>query len=457
MKWWLFSKQEEYDEKSFPYLAVLILYIAVVLISIGIRAVTWPGNKHVDIDFLVESVLLPVIIMTVLVQIFCIITNGFRHYTETRLLIAARQEYKVVSYARSRIKIAGWSVLTPTADLGLNMLKLEGEFPLAPKMLSKIDMPDSFELTRNGLAFSRLLGPLADKLKQSQYRGFESAVWVRGADDSCCDELRRVFDGLAITGDSITFLPECPDYTQLTEWIKEAKNFDLSRLLICVDLHSEEGESKGMENATALLFTNGYAKAEGEKSVYLYQPMTDITDVEAALPIYLQVEPVSKPKILWYTGLSRTEKYPLLEVLDDKKVTPDRLELEISLGEHSAGYRWLALALASDAVTYAQGDQLVAASQDNHFSITALSSRLSGQPAYPAEKIYSSPLSAGGCAGLMLFLSIVMGIGRFGDDKIVTGWFIVIALLTTLVPLLAMGAFFTWFYGDMAEKHMWGK
>ncbi|WP_330981920.1 MULTISPECIES: hypothetical protein [Enterobacterales] len=112
-----------------------------------------------------------------------------------------------------------------------------------------------------------------------------------------------MFERFAITGVNITFLPECPDYIQLTEWIKQAKTCVLHRLLICVDLHPEEGESKGMENTTALFFTNGYAKTEGEKPVYLYQPMTDVTDVENGLPVYLLTEPVSKPKILWYTGL----------------------------------------------------------------------------------------------------------------------------------------------------------
>lgn len=456
MKWWLFSKQEEYDENSFPYVEVFILYIVVVLICVGIRAVTWPGNKHIDMSFLFDAVFLPVIILTTLVQLFCMVVNGFRHYQETRLLIAARQEYNVVSYARGYITLAGWSVMTPKTDLALNMLKLEGEFPLAPKMPLKIDLTESFDLTRNGQVFSRLLAPLADKLKSPQYRGFEAEVWVSDGDESCGEELQRVFESFAIIGVKITFLPECPDYTQLTEWIKEAKNYVFNRLLVCVDLHPEEGESKRMENATALFFTNSDVKTEGEKPVYLYQPMTDVTDVETSLPVYLLTEPVSKPKILWYTGLSRTEKYPLLEVLNEKKMVPDRLELETSLGERSAGYRWLALAMASDAVTYAQGDQLVVASEQNKLSITALSSRLTRQPDYPEVKFYPTPWSTGGLAGLMLFFSVLMGVGSFGDEKIITGWFIVITFFICLITLLAIGAFLTWFFGEKAYEHMWG-
>lgn len=82
--------------------------------------------------------------------------NANRHYIETRLLIAARQEYKVVSYARSNIILAGWSILTPpkaTKELALNMLKLE-EFPLAAKMPLKIELDKSFDFTRAGRLLS---------------------------------------------------------------------------------------------------------------------------------------------------------------------------------------------------------------------------------------------------------------------------------------------------------------
>jgi len=96
-----------------------------------------------------------------------------------------------------------------------------------------------------------------------------------------------------------------------------------------------------MENATALLLSNGYASMEGEKPVYLYQPMIGMNDVETAMPVYLQMEPVSKPKILWYTGLSKVQKYPLIQALDEQKQASERLCLEDSLGVASRGYRWL--------------------------------------------------------------------------------------------------------------------
>ncbi|MCU6159316.1 hypothetical protein KWI07_02645 [Enterobacter bugandensis] len=456
MNWWLYPKQNEFKH-DFPTIGVCVVYVLVVIVCTGIRAFTWPGNKHVDSGFLVDAVVIPVAVVTFLVQVFCIAYNAHRHYIETRILIAARQEYKVVSYARRNIILAGWSILTPpkaTKELALNMLKLEGEFPLAAKMPLKIDLDKSFDFTRAGQAIIHLLEPMMEKL--SRYRQIEVLVWVRGGDESCSDELRRVLERSGISTKKITFLPECPDYTLVTEWIKQTNGYVVERLLICVDLHSEEGECKWMENATALLLTNYYVKTEGEKPVYLYQPMTGVIDVESAVPVYLRAEAVSKPKQIWYTGLSRTEKYPLLEVLDEKKVVPDRLELEMSLGEHSAGYPWLALALASDAVSYAQGDQFVAASEQKKFSITAVSSRLTHQPDYPAEKMYTPPWSSAGLSGMMLFFTVILTMFGFsvneGED--ISGGFLVILFVICTGLFTAAGVFITWLQSDKAYQHM---
>ncbi|KLP95677.1 hypothetical protein [Enterobacter asburiae] len=455
MNWWLYPEQDEFKE-DYPYLAVFILYVIVVITCIAVRAVTWPGNKHVDFNFLVQSVAIPVLFLTTIVQMLSMVYHGIRHYTETRLLIAARQEYRVVSHARSNITLAGWSVLTPpkaTKELALNMLKLEGEFPLATKMPLKIELEESFDFTRAGQAFNRVLEPLAGKL--SQYRQIEALVWVRGGDESCSDELRRVFERQAIGADKITFLPECPDYTQITEWIKQSGTRVANLLLMIADLHPAEEESKWMENVTALFFTNYYVKTEGEKPVYLYQPMTGVNDVESKVPVYLRTETVSKPKLLWYTGLSRTEKYPLLEVLDENKVVPDRLELEASLGELSAGYQWLMLTLAADAIMYGQGDQLVAASAQNHFAMAALSSRLTCQPDYPEEKRYTLPWQAGGIGGLMLFFGLMLIIASVGEaGKTLSGWFITIMAVLLIGLFLGMGTLFTLYYGDKAYEHM---
>ena len=145
-------------------------------------------------------------------------------------------------------------------------------------------------------------------------------------------------------------------------------------------MHEEDSDSKSMESACAFLFTNHYVRGAGEKPVYLYQPMSGVTDVEEKMPVYLEVKSVTAPKTLWYTGLSRVDKYPLLQALDAKNLASERLDMEASLGEKSAGYRWLALALAADAVRYAQGEQLVATSENNKFAITSLSSKKTNLP-----------------------------------------------------------------------------
>jgi hypothetical protein len=160
-----------------------------------------------------------------------------------------------------------------------------------------------------------------------------------------------------------------------------------------------------MESACALLLTNRYVKIESEKPVYLYQPMAGVNDVEAKVPVYLQTEPVASPKTLWYTGLSRAEKYPLLKALDEQKEAPERLDIEASLGERSAGYRWLALALAADAVKYAQGGQLVAVSENNQFSIAALSSRQPPELDDFKGFEHTQPWLFGGMSGILLMLS----------------------------------------------------
>lgn len=46
----------------------------------------------------------------------------------------------------------------PLEQPALNMLKLEGEFPLAPKTPVNIQLEDRFDQTRNEQMFYRLLG-----------------------------------------------------------------------------------------------------------------------------------------------------------------------------------------------------------------------------------------------------------------------------------------------------------
>jgi hypothetical protein len=217
--------------EKYPYLADMS-YMWSSVICIAVRAVTWPGNKHVDLDFFAQSVVIPVVFLTGFVQMCSIVYHVMRHYMETRLLIAARQEYKVVSFARGNITLAGWSVLTPpkaTKELALRMLKLEGEFPLAAKMPLKIELEESFDFTRAGQAVSAFWSPWQGNFlgtsRLKRWCGFEAGMNPVAMNSGECLNARR-------SRQENHFLPECPDYTQITEWIKQSKT-RVERLLIC--------------------------------------------------------------------------------------------------------------------------------------------------------------------------------------------------------------------------------
>ena len=214
----------------------------------------------------------------------------------------------------------------------------------------------------------------------------------------------------------IEYSTECPDYAIVSQWMNLSDYRVENRLIVIVDLHEESGESKSMENACAFLLTSHYVREEGEKPVYLYQPMSDVTDVEDKMAVFLETGSVLTPKNLWYTGLSRIEKYPLMQALDKKALTVERLDIDASLGAKSAGYRWLALAFAADAVKYAQGEQLVAYSDKNKFCITALSSMKTAIPKKLTWCNWSNPLYPAGMAALFCVLSLIPGAKRSASN-----------------------------------------
>jgi len=458
MTWRLFKEQEAPDRTGIPLLPAFILTIVVVAVCLTIRAVTWPGNKHVDLSFFMQAVAFPVIVIALVLQFSRFMLSSTRHYDEVRVAIAQMREYELKKYAGKHLVMAGWNTLTPLQEPALNMLKLEGEFPLAPKTPLSLPRDDIFEVTQNEQLFRQLLLPLADKLK-NDYRQFDSVMWVRGGDESCSEELRRALESLNIKPGKITFLPDCPDYSLINKWVDNDSGFIIHRLVILVDLHNENADEKEMENVCAFLLTNQYVSIEGDKPVYLYNPITGITDVKAILPVYLQVGPVESPKTLWYTGLSKVEKYALMQVLDERKLAPNRLEMELSLGTLMKGYRWLALLLAADAIKYAQGAQFVAASEGNRLGMIALSSRQADYFQSPSATFYPTPLSEGAVFGLLLSFAVIFGIITFGEPNTInqiSGWFIVSIVVIFALSFTCCGAFFTWYLGEKAEAHMWG-
>ncbi len=417
--WWLFNKQPDADT-DIPVAVIIVFYVVATGVGLLIRTLTWPEKEHVTAIFFVPSVILPICLVSVVVFICFIFHDANIHYFETRKFIAKEREINLKAYARKNVAIAAWSIITPLEQPALNMLKLEGEFPLAPKTPVKIQLEASFDQTRNEQIFNRLLAPMAEKLKGNNYRVFETVVWVCGGDEACVDELKRSLERLGVISTdtcNIEYSMECPDYALINKWVNLSDYRVENRLIVIVDLHEEDGESKRMENASAFLLTNHYVRVEGEKPVYLYQPMAGVTDVEAKMPIYLEAGLVLTPKTLWHTGLSRTEKYPLMQVLDEKGLAAERLDVDASFGGKSAGYRWLALAMAADAVKYAQGEQLVASSEKNKFSITVLSSQKTSIPGNFEWGNRNNPLLPSVMAAFFCVISLFAFQISFSDEN----------------------------------------
>ena len=169
-EWWLFKKQPDADT-DVPVAVIIVLYVVAIGASLLIRALTWPEKEQVTAIFFVPSVILPFCLVSVIVYVAFMFHDANIHYFETRKNVA----------------IAAWSAITPLEQPALNMLKLEGEFPLAPKTPVKILLEALFDQTRNEQVFCRLLAPMAEKLKGYNYRVFETIVWVRGGNENCIE------------------------------------------------------------------------------------------------------------------------------------------------------------------------------------------------------------------------------------------------------------------------------
>lgn len=446
MRWWLYSKQEDVKTRI-PSVVIILGYIIAIALGVILQVANGSENRQVNFSFFVLAVFIPVSIVSTLLFIIRMAFSMPVHYAETRKYIAKQHEFALKRYARKHLAIAAWSVITPLEQPALNLLNLEGEFPLAPKTPLKIAMDDLFDQTRNEQVFTRLLAPMADMLKSNDFRDMETAVWVSGSDHTCVEELKRSRVRLNIpdaNSGKIDYLPVCPDYAIIGKWLDATEASPVNRLLIVIDMHSEDSGSKSMESASAFLLTHSSKRLDGVKPVYLYQPMTGVTEVEEKMTVYLDVESVPAAKTLWFTGLSRAEKYPLLQALDSKGLASERLDIDASLGEKSAGYRWLSVALAADAVKYAQGNQLVAASGNNQFAIVALSSRQTPLPEKYEWIFWNIPYLHGVIAGLFCGITIVLFEACFTSAKNMPSlWVFLFSASFPLLIFATIGFFFT--------------
>ena len=460
MKWWVYKDEKGAPERQIPWGYVVLFFVIVIAVCVGIRAVTWPGNKHVDGAFFADAVILPFSILMTIMCFGLMLAGRDTVYFSHRKFIADRQSYAVKAHARQHMIVADWSLLSPLEIPALNMLKLEGDFPLAPKTPLTIQFDEEYGVSRTTQILTKLISPLTGTLKNNHYNGFETYLWVRGGDETCAEELRALFKQFDIPRNKdlkINVLGDCPDYSLINKWIAISTGFNgMHRLLIIIDVHEEGEESKSMENAGAFFLTKSYCKSnEGQKPVYLYQPMADLNDIETATPVFIGAGAVSSPKTLWFTGLSRTEKYPLMRALDDNQLALNRLDLEESLGEKTAGYQWFAMGLAADAVKYAQGEQLIAASEQNKFGLAALSSKFCGYPAKIAESDYPHAIYPAALSGLFLVVSIIMVIADFLDIKIHSPFVGLFIILAPLFIMVIIGITMTGFALGEAENDMW--
>lgn len=414
VRWKLYLKPTHTPDVKFPWFAMMAFYVLVIGAALAIRILSWPDGKPVDVVmFLTQTVTTPFIIISTIAVYLMMILQADNYYHASKQIYFDWKLYHMKVFARKYLVIAGWSSVAPVKDIALQMLKLEGEFPLAPKTPLIIETEAEFEATRTKQIFTKLVVPLAEKLKK--YSGFDVTLWVRGAEEAASDDLLHVFQEQGITVEKeITILSECPDYLLLNKMITESDNlWNYRHLLIIVDLYGDT-ESKCMENAIALFICNDYSELESPKPVLLFQPMTSDQDLAESTPVFIATGQTQPPKTLWYSGLSKSEKYPLFKVLGENKVAPDRLDLELSFGEYSAGYKWLALVIASDAVRYAQGAQLVATSEKNKPGLAVLSSEQPFIPSEPNEAEYAAPpIFIAILAALLAALSAGLGWGSY--------------------------------------------
>lgn len=456
MEWKLYPPQKGASEFKLPWLAFLITYLIVISISVFIRASTWPDKKHVDAVFIFDSMVFPFLIVTSVISILCMFVSAEYHLAESKKLIADWQRYNLKSYASQHLKIAAWSLVSPVNDLALKMLKLEGEFPLAPKTPVKIATDtDGFEATRIQQVLNQLLSPMAETLKK--YPDFDITYWVRAGDESTEDDINSIiakFDIKINSNRKMIRLNECPNYSHINTMISDSnQEYCYQHLLVICDLNSD-AESEYMETASAFYFCSDSTEQDNKCPVYLFQPMTESNDINKSTSVYLEIEDnsASMPKTLWHAGLSRLDKYPLLKALDDGRAAQNRLELELSLGKRSEGYTWLALAAASDAVMYAQGSQLLAASDRNQAGLIKISSELPDEPSEPMIKAHFIPMFSGFYATVFTLFTLFFGLGLFGEFPPL--FISILIALVILVIIMGGGYFLTVLTTDRAWEEM---
>jgi hypothetical protein len=448
--WTLYPPQKKIDKSEVSILKVFFIFVLTTIMVILIRILTWPDGKHVDTVFYIQSVLLSILTGSACMFYYIMLASAANFYHQSKIKFAEWRLYHLSEYARKHLVIAGWSSVTPVDNIALQMLKLEGEFPLAPKTPLRIETQTEFDDTKWHQLFTRLIEPLKEKLIRHSDIGI--TLWISDEQETATDDLVAVLKKHGVKfSDKINVLSECPDYSFLNAMIKESESYwRYNKLIIIVDMHSED--AKCLDNISALFICKEYQSHEKPRPVYLFQPMTDNIELDEAVPAFLAAGQTAVPKTLWYTGLTKAEKYPLFGALGEHKAAPDRLELELSFGERTAGYRWLALALACDAVMYAQGPLLVAASEKNKPGLTVLASSPPPHVSEPELGEYMPPFLYAILAAFFVCLSSFIWFNVLLSEF--NGWLFLLFIILIAAATLAGGFYLSNSVSDKAWEDM---
>lgn len=387
MKWTLYPPQTLPEKEPIPWPGILLAYILVIGLFLVITISDWPDNKPVDFMFYTQGMVLPFLFVSMTISYIVMGKSTYDCYHFSRWNIAQWRLYHLKNYAQQHLIIAAWSSKTPVDELTLRMIQLKGDLPLAPRTPLRMALGGGFETTPARQLFSQLVAPIVETLRA--YPNFKVSYWLRNANELTTGELRDVLSHCAVTfEEEIIALDKCPDFSLLNKTFADSEQrWDYRHLLIIGDLYGKE-ENKCMENGSVLFICQDFQLKESLKPVFLFQPLTGVDELEKSAAVFIEAQQPTEPKTLWFTGLTAHQKYPFLNVLNEYKTVPLRLELELSFGESSAGYRWLALALAADAARYGQGAQLVAASEKNMPEMVLLSTE---RPRSPLKPGYDGP------------------------------------------------------------------
>ncbi|MRS90077.1 hypothetical protein GJV04_08505 [Enterobacteriaceae bacterium RIT714] len=377
MKWTIPAKNNYREPSKFPYKPLLIIIALIFIFFIGYNILTLPQDKNFKEQLFHNGIIIP---MMISFFIWTFTASALRifffdyHFSE---YLTRYGMYEWKNWAIETLILLNYSSITPVPDLALKMQKLEGEAPISPNtpLIIKTSS-DSVDESRLQKVMAQLLEPLKDSLVRGYYP-FNTWLYVKGADESVCSELRNLFEILGLdksrTGE-IHFMDKCPDYGLINKWIDEGTW--QNRLLVVIELHDEEHKDF-FENASAFIFTADELLKNDDAPLYVLRTMdSNLYHLDKSGSAYLSAQQVQNEKIkrFWSSSLDKQAKFILFSEIDNAKtgvMADSRYELELVTGQSTDVQQWLILALAADAAKYGQGHQLIASSdsQKTHMGL----------------------------------------------------------------------------------------